>query len=158
MSYSARLREVRRALNPYSFIRSRCSHRCESSLSVEVRSGFAITGWISSISCVLYVSGVAFRQEGIRIRLILEVTAPPRSSSVVPLKFPGKTLLHQTLSALCNALAAIPASIASHPDIPHRSRQEFTLTEIVLAATGCVFFIVSSTTSIFTRSREGRTK
>ncbi|KAH8914264.1 hypothetical protein BT69DRAFT_1124809 [Atractiella rhizophila] len=153
MSYFVRrLREVRTALNPSLALSTlTASIAANPTLSVEVRSGFAITGTIiSSISCVLYVAGVVVEilEERI-IKLILDVSAPPPSSSIIRSNFLRRISSLKRCSAIFIALAAVAASIASHPEIPHSTSKGFALAGIVFAATGCVLYIVSCTASLF---------
>ncbi|KAH8914073.1 hypothetical protein BT69DRAFT_23134 [Atractiella rhizophila] len=174
LSYFARrLRELKTALYPSLALSAlAASIAANPTASFEVRSGCAITGTvISSISCVLSMASIVVEiLEGRIIRLILEVTPPvsssvdvipPASSSVVRSNILRRISSLKRCAAILIALAAVAASIAAHPGIPQDTRKAFAIAGVVLAATGCVLYILSSATSTFSeesrvfRSREG---
>ncbi|KAH8920660.1 hypothetical protein BT69DRAFT_1352209 [Atractiella rhizophila] len=157
MSYFARrLRDVRRALNPTLALSAlAASIAANPTFALELRSGLAITGTvISSLSCGLYAAGVGVEiLEGRLIRLILDASAPPPSSGLIRTDILRIISSLKRCSAIFIALAAVAASIASHPDIPYSTSRGFALAGIVLAASGCVLYLVSGTTYLFAEDR-----
>ncbi|KAH8920084.1 hypothetical protein BT69DRAFT_1336765 [Atractiella rhizophila] len=153
LTYFARkLRELRQALNPsLGFSALAASIAANPTLSIQVRSGFAVTGTvISSLSCLFFASGILVEVLETKLRqLILEgypqgqatKNRPHRRSNFV------RTIASlKHYSALFVTGAAVTASVASHPDIPESTRRPLAVIGIVLAATGCALYIVSSTT------------
>ncbi|KAH8924735.1 hypothetical protein BT69DRAFT_1349242 [Atractiella rhizophila] len=154
LSYLTRLlREVRKALNPTLVVSALvASVAANPSLSVEVRSGFAVTGSvISSVSCFFFAAGVLVEILETKVRgLILDVAPAATDGSVTQ----GRSNFFRNLIAIKRyfslfvAFAALAASISSHPDIPQSTRKGFAVSGIVLVATGCALYVVGMATSI----------
>ncbi|KAH8913640.1 hypothetical protein BT69DRAFT_1291252 [Atractiella rhizophila] len=148
-----RLREVRKVFNPaLAFSALAVSVAANPTFSIEVRSGFAVSATVTAFaSCLLFISGifVEILEKKMR-RLILDIAPSDWSSrNLNRSNFFRRISSLKRYSAFFVASAAVAASVASHPNIPQRSKVAFALAGFVLAATGWALYIVSWTTTLF---------
>ncbi|KAH8918271.1 hypothetical protein BT69DRAFT_1301103 [Atractiella rhizophila] len=122
-------------------------------LSLEVRSSFAVTGTvISSISCFFFASGVLVEILKTKVRRLILGVAPQVVDSLVADRrrsnFFGSFITIKRYFSLFVAFAALAASISAHPDIPLNTKKGFAVAGIVLAATGWALCVIGMATSI----------